>query len=86
MSGISFSVSKVQNDVTGNWRISTIAENIDIEYYALDYVKRYLPVLDCFCVISIVVELILVSLGVNKSQKASINITHTGMKNNVNRI
>lgn len=42
VSGISFSVSKVQNDVTGNWRISTIAENIDIEYYALDYVKRYL--------------------------------------------
>lgn len=42
VSGISFSVSKVQNDVTGNWRISTIAENIDIEYYALDYVKHYL--------------------------------------------
>lgn len=42
VSGISFSVSKVQNDVTGNWRISSIAENIDIEYYALDYVKRYL--------------------------------------------
>ena len=42
VSGISFVVNKVQNDVTENWRISTITENIDIEYYALDYVKRYL--------------------------------------------
>ncbi len=42
LSGINFSVNKVRNDVTGNWRISIIAENIDIEYYALDYVERYL--------------------------------------------
>ncbi|MCI8426352.1 MAG: hypothetical protein HFJ03_02195 [Lachnospira sp.] len=42
VSGISFVVNKVQNDVTENWRISTITENIDIEYYALDYLKHYL--------------------------------------------
>lgn len=37
----------------------------------------------CFCVISIV-ELVLVSLGHNKTQKTSINITHTGI--NANKI
>ena len=30
-----------RNDVTGKWRLSKIAENIDIENYALDYYKNY---------------------------------------------
>lgn len=29
------------NDVTGNWRLSRIAENINIEEYALDYYNNY---------------------------------------------
>lgn len=36
-----FSVSKARNDVTGNWRISTIAEPIQIEEYALSYYEKY---------------------------------------------
>ena len=39
--GAYFSVSDVRNDVTGNWRISTIAENIDVQEYALSYYKEY---------------------------------------------
>ena len=39
--GAYFSVSDVRNDVTGNWRISTIAEDIDIQEYALSYYKEY---------------------------------------------
>ena len=39
--GAYFSVSDVRNDVTGNWRISTIAENIDIQEYALSSYKEY---------------------------------------------
>lgn len=35
-----FSANKVRNDSTGNWKISTIAENINIEEYALSYYKR----------------------------------------------
>lgn len=42
LSGIQFAVNKVQNDVTGNWKISTINEDIDIEYYALAYAKLYI--------------------------------------------
>lgn len=38
---ISFSVSDVRNDVTGNWRIAKIAENIDMKDHALDYYKKY---------------------------------------------
>lgn len=38
---ISFVVSNVRNDVTGNWRIATIAENIEMQDYALDYYKEY---------------------------------------------
>lgn len=38
---ISFVVRKVNNDVTGNWRIATIAENIEMQDYALDYYKEY---------------------------------------------
>ena len=34
-------VSTVRNDNTGNWRISLIAENIDMSEYALDYYKQY---------------------------------------------
>lgn len=41
LDGIKFSVSKVRNDSTGNWRISLIAENIDMSEYALDYYKQY---------------------------------------------
>lgn len=41
LDGIKFSVSKVRNDNTGNWRISLIAENIDMSEYALDYYKQY---------------------------------------------
>ena len=38
---ISFVVSNVRNDVTENWRIATIAENIEMQDYALDYYKEY---------------------------------------------
>lgn len=38
---ISFVVTKVTNDVTGNWRIASIAENIEMQDYALDYYKEY---------------------------------------------
>ena len=41
LDGITFTVSKVRNDVTGNWRISCIAENIDMSEHALDYYKQY---------------------------------------------
>ena len=41
LDGIKFTVSKVRNDNTGNWRISLIAENIDMSEYALDYYKQY---------------------------------------------
>lgn len=30
-----------KNDTTGNWRLARIAEDIDIEEYALDYYKNY---------------------------------------------
>lgn len=33
--------SDVRNDVTGNWRYSMTADNIDIENYALSYYKTY---------------------------------------------
>lgn len=39
--GIDFVVSDVRNDVTGKWRKSLIAENIDPKDYALDYYKQY---------------------------------------------
>lgn len=35
----SFQVNKVRNDVTGNWRISTIAANVKMQKYALSYYK-----------------------------------------------
>ena len=38
---ISFVVGKVRNDVTGNWRIATIAENIEMQKFALDYYNTY---------------------------------------------
>ena len=41
LDGISFRADKVRNDTTGNWRISLIAENIDVSEYALDYYKQY---------------------------------------------
>lgn len=41
LDGINFRADKVRNDVTGNWRISCIAENIDMSEYALDYYKQY---------------------------------------------
>lgn len=39
--GIKFTVSDVRNDKTGNWRISLIAENIEMQNCALDYYKHY---------------------------------------------
>lgn len=39
--GAHFSVSNARNDVTGNWRISTIAEPIQLEEYALSYYEKY---------------------------------------------
>lgn len=36
-----FSVSDVRNDVTGKWRISSVAETFNIEEYALSYYDRY---------------------------------------------
>lgn len=41
LDGINFRADKVRNDATGNWRISCIAENIDMSEYALDYYKQY---------------------------------------------
>lgn len=41
LDGISFRADKVRKDTTGNWRISLIAENIDMSEYALDYYKQY---------------------------------------------
>ena len=41
LDGIKFSVSKVRNDVTGNWRVSTIAEPIIMSDYAVDYYRQY---------------------------------------------
>ncbi len=38
---ISFNVKNVRNDTTGRWRIATIAENIDMKDYALDYYNKY---------------------------------------------
>lgn len=38
---INFSVSKMHNDVTGNFRVSTIAENIHMKDYALEYYNKY---------------------------------------------
>ena len=38
---INFTVSKVNNDVTGNWRISSIAEPIVMSDHALAYYKQY---------------------------------------------
>lgn len=38
---IKFYISNVNNDTTGNWRISTIAENIQMQDYALEYYKKY---------------------------------------------
>lgn len=38
---IKISVGKVRNDKTGNWRIATIAENINIEEYAKSYYEKY---------------------------------------------
>ena len=39
--GIKFTVSDVRNDKTGNWRISLIAENIEMQNCALEYYKHY---------------------------------------------
>ena len=39
--GIKFTVSDVRNDKTGNWRISLIAENIEMQNCALDFYKHY---------------------------------------------
>lgn len=36
-----FSTMDVRNDTTGNWKISTIAENVNLEEYALSYYKKY---------------------------------------------
>lgn len=33
--------SSVRNDVTGNWRLAMIAENVDIEEYVLSYYQNY---------------------------------------------
>lgn len=33
--------NSVRNDSTGNWRLARIADNINIEEYALDYYKNY---------------------------------------------
>lgn len=41
LDNICFNPMKVRNDATDNWRISLIAENIDIQDYALDYYKEY---------------------------------------------
>lgn len=38
---INFVVRNVRNDVTGNWRITTIAESIETQNYALDYYNKY---------------------------------------------
>jgi hypothetical protein len=35
-----FSRNDVRNDVTGNWKVSTIAANVQMVYYAKDYYQR----------------------------------------------
>jgi hypothetical protein len=37
---VSFQRDKVRNDVTGNWRISTIADDVQMVDYALSYYKK----------------------------------------------
>lgn len=39
--GIDFYVQNVRNDATGNWRISTIAEDVEMQDIALDYYNMY---------------------------------------------
>lgn len=39
--GANFTVSDVRNDKTGKWKISSIAENIEIQEYAESYYKTY---------------------------------------------
>lgn len=39
--GLKFVVHDVNNDHTGNWRISTISQNVQMQDYALDYYKKY---------------------------------------------
>lgn len=36
-----FTVSAIKNDTTGNWRISAIAENVNMQEYALSYYQKY---------------------------------------------
>ena len=38
---LSFNVMKVPNDVTGNWRVATMAENVEVQDIALGYYKKY---------------------------------------------
>ena len=38
---ISFVVSNVRNDVTGNWRIATIAENIEMQDLSLIHISEH---------------------------------------------
>lgn len=38
---LSFNVMKVHNDVTGNWRVTTMAENVEVQNIALDYYNKY---------------------------------------------
>jgi hypothetical protein len=37
-----FSRNKVNNDVTGKWRVSTIAANVSMEDYAYNYYERFM--------------------------------------------
>ena len=41
LDGIKFTVSKVRKDNTGNWRISCIAENLEMKDHALEYYNQY---------------------------------------------
>lgn len=39
--GIEFVPMKVNGDVTGNWRVSVISEDIEIPEFALEYYEKY---------------------------------------------
>lgn len=41
LDGIRFRADKVRNDTTGNWRISCIAENLEMKDHALEYYNQY---------------------------------------------
>ena len=40
INGVTFIVGKAPNDVTGNWRVVTVSEGVDMTQYAVEYYKQ----------------------------------------------